>query len=195
MISSLSEKFTEQLISDGSISEENRELYNYGFFVFASHFCFAVLAMCVGIAFGCFIESIIFYVSFQFIRKYAGGYHASSEVRCEVISSLSIIASVGLIKLAKVYDLQMVLLIFAIISVACIFALSPLDTPEKKLDENERKHFRKISWAITLIIIIAVVASYLLSIEVLIAPCCVSLILESILLLFGKIKMKIKVKN
>ena len=188
MINNLSVLLTDKLLAKGSITEDERELYIYGFFMLLSHIMYFVLACIFGILFKCFIESIIFYIAFQFIRRYAGGYHAATETRCEILSTLSIIASIGIIKLSKIYDFKTTLLIITLISMVIIFILCPLDTPEKPLTEKEFKYFRKISWIILLVISIAIIVSYFFKFNLLFAPCCISLILESILLIAGKIK-------
>lgn len=191
MINNLSTHLVDKLISKGNITEDERELYIYGLFISISHLMYLILAIVFGLIFKCFLESIIFYITFQFIRRYAGGYHAATETRCEILSTLSIIASIGIIKLSKIYDFKTTLLIITLISMVIIFILCPLDTPEKPLIEKEFKYFRKISWIILLVISIAIIVSYFFKFNLLFAPCCISLILESILLTAGKIK-KIK---
>lgn len=193
MINNLSALLTDKLLAKGSITEDERELYIYGFFMLLSYIMYFVLACIFGILFKCFIESIIFYIAFQFIRRYAGGYHAATETRCEILSTLTIIASIGIIKLSKIYDFKTTLLIITLISVVIIFILCPLDTPEKPLTEKEFKYFRKISWIILLVISIAIIVSYFFKFDLLFAPCCISLILESILIIAGKIKKIMKI--
>ena len=188
MISNLSVRLTDRLLSNGSIAEDERELYIYGFFMLLSQLMYLVLAFIFGSLFKCFVESIIFYVAFQFIRRYAGGYHAATETRCEILSTLSIVASIGIIKLSKIYDFKTILLFVTLMSVVLILFLCPLDTPEKPLSAKEFKYFRKISWIILLVISSIIIVSYFFKFNILFTPCCVSLILESILLVAGKIK-------
>ncbi len=188
MINNLSARLTDKLLSKGSITEDERELYIYGLFMLISQLLYLVLACIFGLLFQCFIESIAFYVAFQVIRRYAGGYHAATETRCEILSTLSIIASIGIIKLSKIYDFKTILLFITLVSVVLIFFLCPLDTPEKPLSEKEFKYFRKISWIILLVISSIIIVSYFFKFNILFTPCCVSLILESILLVAEKIK-------
>ncbi|MGN0536270.1 MAG: accessory gene regulator ArgB-like protein [Eubacterium sp.] len=188
MISNLSVRLTDRLLSNGSIAEDERELYIYGFFMLLSQLMYLALACFFGFLFKCFFESVIFYISFQFIRRYAGGYHAATETRCELFSSFSILASIGIIKLSKIYDFQTAMLVACAAAAVCIFCLCPLDTPEKPLSEKEFKYFRKISWIILLVISSIIIVSYFFKFNILFTPCCVSLILESILLVAGKIK-------
>lgn len=188
MINKLSIRLTERLLSNGTISDEDKDLYIYGLFMLFSHLMFFIIACIFGLILGCIFESIIFYIAFQFIRRYAGGYHASTETRCEIFSSLSILACIVVIKLLKTYDFQTVLLLITILSAVCIFIFCPLDTPEKPLSDKEFKYFRKVSWLILLVIVTVIIVSYFLKLNILITPCCMSLILESILLTSGKIK-------
>lgn len=194
MISKLSSYLTEKLLSNGTISEEDKDLYIYGLFMLISHLMFFIINCVFGLILGCFIESIIFYIAFQFIRKYGGGYHASSETVCEISSTLSILVCIIIIMLSKVYDFQTILLIISAISAVCIFVFSPLDTPEKPLSDKEFKYFRKVSWLILFAITIAIVVSYVFKFQIVTVPCCLSLVLESILLVAGKIK-RVSQKN
>ena len=188
MINKLSIYLTEKLLSNGTISNEDKELYIYGLFMLMSHLMFFIIACIFGLILGCVFESIIFYIVFQLIRRYAGGYHASTETRCEILSSLSILACIVVIKLSKIYDFQTALLIISAISAVCIFVFCPLDTPEKPLSDKEFKYFRKISWTILLVIVTLIVISYISKWNFVFAPCCMSLVLESILISAGKIK-------
>lgn len=195
MISKLSTWLTEKLISIGTIGEEDKELYIYGWFMLLSQLMFFIIACIFGLVLNCIIESIIFYIAFQFIRKYAGGYHASTETRCEIMSTLSIAVCISVIKLSQLYDFNIVLLIISAISAVCIFVLCPLDTPEKPLSEKEFIHFRKISWLILLFIVMLIILAYCFKFSLILVPLCMSLILESVLLVAGNIKKHICKRN
>lgn len=188
MINNLSRRLTDKLLSNGTISEDEQELYIYGFFMLLSHLMYLIFVCVIGLMLGCIFESIIFYISFQFIRRYAGGYHASTETRCQIMSSFSLAACIVVIRLSKIYDFKTVVFAVSIAAAVCIFLLSPLDTAQKPLSEKEFNYFRKISWLILFIITAAIIISYALKIKFLLIPCCMSLILEGILLVSGKIK-------
>lgn len=194
MINNLSVYFTEKLLSNGTIHDEDKELYIYGLFMLLSQLMFFIITCIFGLILKCIPESIIFYIAFQFIRKYAGGYHASTETRCEISTTLSILACIVLIRLSKIYDFQIALVTTAAISAIGIFCLCPLDTPEKPLSDKEFRYFRGISWLILFVIITAVTVSYIFKFSIITVPCCLSLILESILLALGKIK-RVSQKN
>lgn len=195
MINKLSKFFTNKLFVNGVISEDEQELYIYGLFMLISQLMYLTLACLLGLILGCFVESIIFYIAFQIIRRYAGGYHATTEARCEILSTLSILACIILIKLSKVYDIQTVFLIISVISSVCIFFLCPLDTPEKPLSDKEAKYFRKISWIVLFVIDMVIILFDSFNLQFIFIPCCISLIFESILLILGKLKKCLVIRN
>lgn len=191
MIGKLALKTAESFIKRPNTCYDKIEIYQYGFFVLYSNILFLLLTMLLGAVFGVFLQGIIFYVVFFSIRQYAGGYHASTETRCEVMSTLSILVCLVVTKLSKTYDFQFTLLVVSAVSALCIAVLCPLDTPEKPLSEKEFKYFRKISCLILSAISIVVIISYFVRLkwlQIFFAPCCLSLILESLLLTAGKIK-------
>lgn len=196
MINNLAKRFADRLLENGSIPEDEQELYIYGLFMLLSSLMYLILACFLGCILGCVLESIIFYIAFQFIRRYAGGYHASTETRCEILSTLSILACIAVIRLSKTNDFQIVLFVVSAVSAVCIFTLCPLDTPEKPLAKKEFKYFRKISWLILSVISLVIIISYFVQLKwlrIFFTPCCLSLILECILLVAGKLK-KVAVK-
>ena len=191
MIGKLALKTAESFIKRPNTCYDKIEIYQYGFFVLYSNILFLLLTMLLGAVFGVFLQGIIFYVVFFSIRQYAGGYHASTFTRCEVMSTLSILVCLVVTKLSKTYDFQFTLLVVSAVSALCIAVLCPLDTPEKPLSEKEFKYFRNISCSILSAISIVVIMAYFVRLkwlQIFFAPCCLSLILESLLLTAGKIK-------
>lgn len=188
MISKVSSKIVSVLASRSVINKDDAELYDYGFFILLSQLLYFIIALATGIILKIIPQSVIFYLVFLLIRKYAGGYHASTEARCEIFSTLLIVGSITVAKLSEIYDFKIALLVISAVSAVCIFIFSPLDTPEKPLSQKEFNYFRKISWLILLAIIISITVSYILKLNFITVPCCMSLILESILLSAGKIK-------
>ena len=122
MIGKLSSKISDLLIRKSVIDSEDQELYVYGFFILLSQILYFIIAVIFGIIFNVLLQSVVFYIAFQFIRKYAGGYHASTEGRCEIMSTLSILACIVMIWLSRSYNFS--LLLFCIsLAAALIIAL------------------------------------------------------------------------
>lgn len=192
MVNKLGKRLTNTLINNNQIDESERCLYEYGFFILLSNVIYVTITLILGSAFNIIIESMAFYIAFSLIRRYAGGFHASSEMKCTLITTISIFLCLLCTKLCETNNIQMPILVLTGIATVLVFVLCPLDTPEKPLTKEEYKYFRKISWVILLLIMLAICIGIYFKLEFLMYPCCMSLILESILLVLGKIKRLIK---
>lgn len=192
MLNELGKRLTNTLINNNQIDESERCLYEYGFFIFLSNATYVIITLMFGSIFSILIESIVFYIAFSLIRRYAGGFHASSEMKCTLITTISIFLCLLCTKLCETNNIQIPILVLTSIATVLIFVLCPLDTPEKPLTKEEYKYFRKISWLILLLIVLTISIGWHFKLEFIMYPCCMSLILESILLVLGKIKRLIK---
>lgn len=188
MISKLSEKAVDVLSVHNCIAQDEKELYVYGFFMLFSKAFFFLLTIIYGMLFGVVLESVLFYITFIVLRSYAGGVHASKESTCTICTSLAMLLCVAAIRACMELSLLAVPLALLALSTICILLLSPLDSAEKKLTEEEKKEYRKKSYVFTaLILVVALLAleheragfSY---------ACMVCLVLESILLIAAKIR-------
>jgi accessory gene regulator B len=188
MINKLSVKLADRLLSKGTIEEQDKDIYIYGMFMLLSYTFYFSITILLGVLFSCVLESIVHFLTFQFIRKFAGGYHANTETRCEIMSIASITLCISIIKLSKTFDFQIALIIITAIAAVCILIFSPLESPEKPLTNEERIHFRTVSHIVLCCISLGIILSKVFKIEIILVPSCLSLILESILLIAGKIK-------
>lgn len=189
MISKIASKVVEKFLDSYIVDNAEKELYLYGFFVLISQILYLILTITFGFLLSVVFESIIFYVAFQLIRRYAGGIHASSELKCEIATTASIFLCLLSIKLCEINKVQIPILILTILAAVSIFIFCPLDTPEKPISKNEYKYFRKITWMV-LTIMLMVIAVLIINKSHFAYPVCLSIILESLLLIAGKIKRK-----
>ncbi len=190
MISKLSSKVACKFIDYSNGSYNDIEIYKYGFFIIFSNIIFFALTLLLGIMFNVTLSSIIFYLAFSSIRQYAGGYHASSETKCNIITSCLIFTNIIIIKLSTIYNLNNILLLSAILSFICIFLFSPLDTHEKPLSKKEKEYYGKISKCVLIVILCLIGITYNFQFRNIFSSLCMSLNLECILLIMGKIKIK-----
>lgn len=190
MISKLSKRVTQYMLTKGFIKDDEKDIYFYGYFMMISQVVLFIITCILGVILNCLFKAIIFYIVFQAIRKYAGGYHATTETRCEFISGFSMLFCLWCIKLLEENNTQLLILTITAIADVSIFSLCPLDTPEKPLTEKEKKYFRKKSRIILFVINLIIGIGWYFKINILIYPCCMSLILECLLLFLAKIKEK-----
>lgn len=98
MIYKTSRHITEKLIKHGRVDSDDRELFEYGIFLIISQMLYALVCIISGIIFKCIAESLVLYVSFNFARRYSGGFHASTELRCFFFRHYQYFAQLALLK-------------------------------------------------------------------------------------------------
>lgn len=187
MIYKTSRHITDKLIRHGRVDSDDRELFEYGIFLVISQIIYALVCIICGIVFKCIAESLVLYVSFNFARKYSGGFHASTELRCFIISSLSILCSVSLIKTFEIKDLCVPFIILLAAASAVIIIFSPLDTDEKPLTEDEKVLFRKKSFLVLGVLLTVCIATFP-KLRFISYSAGTAVILESVFLSLGKLK-------
>lgn len=194
MIGRIASSVVEKLTNSTTVSDTEKELYLYGFFILISQILYFIITIIIGILLDIVSLSVVFYISFQFIRRYAGGIHASSELKCEIISTTSIFICLLCVKSNVMFDIQIPTLILTLLASIVIFIFCPLDTPEKPLTEEELRYFRKIALIILAIMLSIIIISIVIKLTIA-YPICFSIILEGVFLVAGKIKREHSNKN
>lgn len=136
----MSEWLSRRLAEQRIIKEEEQGLYQYGISNGLVILLNVFTALMIGLLSGHLVTAIVFTLFFMMLRSYSGGYHSDSRLFCYVTSSA--------VLLIPVYTSQLMRNIppMAVISILClasciIWQLSPMDSPKRKLDAEERKHF------------------------------------------------------
>lgn len=187
MISQLSEIAVDTIFSESKLSQDDRELYVYGFFMLFSKLAYFFLTIMFGILFGTLIESILFYIMFSTIRSFAGGVHASKESTCTIWTSLLLFISVASIKVCIIFSAWVMPLVLLLSGTICIIVLCPLDTEAKRLTDHEKRRYRRKSIVSLLLILGVAFGAFFAGVIDVFYSCFASIFLESILLMFGKI--------
>lgn len=176
------------MLATQMIEKGEAELYIYGFFLLISKAFFFVVTVIVGFLLGIPATSIVFYISFQLLRGYAGGIHAKTEAACTVLTTLAIIISVIAISIMLTYKAQLVPVLMLIAGGISIFILSPLDTVAKPLSELEKTQYRRITILILFGYLMGVVIARCLNWMNIAYAVTTSIFLESLLLIAGKLQ-------
>jgi len=96
-------------------------------------------------------EAFIFIVAFSTLRNQAGGVHSDSFLRCLVITNIITIISISIVKHVIIDHLYISLPILLLLSIIIVFKYAPIDTPNRRLDEKDRKKYRKRSRLIIIV--------------------------------------------
>ncbi len=187
MIYNLSTHIVTEFEKRGYLPQEDKGLIIYGFFSMFSKLFYALICVVFGFLFRCILESIIFYIAFLFIKKYAGGFHASTEGRCMILSSLSILLSVCSIRFFMMYPtLEKLSLVIVPLAGVIIAFLSPVEADEKPLTDEEKKKYKIYSTLRIFTVLIAFGVLAILSYNSFSVCIGIAIILECILIVAGK---------
>lgn len=191
MIYRFATKLAMRLLRNQSISEEDTELISYGLFSIISKIMYGIISLIFGILFDCWLESIFFYICFLFVKKYAGGFHAKTEIRCFFISTLSILLSISTIFVSKnSFSVTVTIFVLSIAFSIAIALLAPVPSKERMLDENECKRYKKIATMRAILLLIMNLLMLLLGLKNFCLSVSIAIILAGTLLIIGKLSLK-----
>lgn len=114
------------------------------------------LVLVVGFLMKSVVAGIIMEIVYFPLRIYAGGYHASREAVCKILTYRSIVIGLGII--SYVYIPKNLLHFSTVLGCLLIYMLAPVDNDKKRLGKLETEKFRKRSR----LIVIAVFILYLI---------------------------------
>ncbi len=155
MLQTLSKKITQKLLHEGSIDEEDIEVYEYGLYILFMQMISTGTIFIIGILIGKLELTIVFILVLYNLRQYTGGYHSDSYIGCYLISCLTYM---GVILLADGYvglDLPYVLIITGI-STTVIFMIGSVNSdknPKTTLEMKYRVKRIRITLAINTLLI------------------------------------------
>ncbi len=193
MIYKLSVRLTAFLQAHGYLQDAEEEIVAYGLFSLLSKLMYAAICLTIGFCFRLPLESMLFYAAFLLVKKYGGGFHASTEWRCMIVSTLSILLAVRFIHAVLLSPFVAKIAIAATVLASVIICLlSPVAAKEKELDEGEIKRYKKYSIIITLSVLTAAMVTFALKFYRISTPLCTALVLESIMASLGKLSLRQK---
>ena len=190
MFEAISRKITNRMIKDGVIEQDELEIYLYGMELFFTTALNMLILIVLSIIFNEFWNGITFMLAFSFLRKYTGGYHASTPVKCCFLTMGVIFAMLLAVIYLKITVVASV--IWLVLSAVIILLLSPMDSDNRQLDNIEKIIYGKmvmVVWGteILFFILLQIFGFKELSISITYAH-----IIIGLSLIAGKIKAKIR---
>lgn len=175
------------------MDEEKAEIIKYGLELLFIKIIFFAATMVIGLFMHSFWQCIIFTTFFSKIRSFAGGYHANSRIQCFVQSMITFVTVLIILKLVKLYVMILIpVSILSIISSIIIFCFAPVDTENKRIDDEEFRIF-KVKSRITMLIEIALaIIAYFIRFQSISCSVMLALIVTAILISIEIIKRRVK---
>lgn len=141
MVGKVSRKVTDRLLSRNAIKDEDYEIYQYGLEQLFTSILNMLTLLVIGSIMGMIWQGIIFVLSFMLLRKYAGGYHASTPLGCYLLTTLIITVALSVMKYFEISIL--IYLVLLMVSSVIVYMLTPVEAVNKELDKIEKIIYRK----------------------------------------------------
>ena len=190
MISAIADRISEEMLHEGLILEEDRELYQYGFFLLISRGIFFVIAGIAGALVGNLWDSIFFYILFSLLRGYAGGLHADREAVCLFSTTASLFLAAKIIFCLRRGNYVILSCGVLVVYSALVLLIAPLDSDSKPLGESEKRHYRKITRHLILLMNLSSFVWLMAGYPQFLFISCVVTGVEAVLLILGKAKRR-----
>lgn len=190
------ESFYDRLIScavtKNLISNEEKTLYKYGLKILTQSILNVIGVIIAGILLGMLKESLVMFASFFVLRKFMGGLHLDKFTYCYISSLL--IHIFGLLYVKQPWlipkEIFIILLILSVVSVLC---LAPVEHPNKRHTNKEKKVYKLIACTssvfLCLVSILAILSQNFIWVGSSIG---ISLIISSTLMCIGKVVLSFK---
>lgn len=182
-------RITSFLANNDNFDEERLEVIRYGIEILLLKVLFFIASMLLGVLLQSFWECLLFTLSFSAIRSLAGGYHADTRMKCFIQSMCMLMAVLAISKLIQrnLFSCEIVLCL-SVIAAVIIWLISPIDTENKRLTNEERKILKIKSRSVLIIETVICVSTYLLNYGKVAYSIMLALIATAVLMIIGGLK-------
>lgn len=190
MIAKFAKKINEILIQKGIVQKEDAELYQYGIengIVVAGNLLASGIFGIVTGRPGLVLVFLLFYAS---LRSYSGGSHCKSRIGCFLISMAVLSIPVYTHEFVMNNVPATVILMIGIAAVVVILILSPVESINKPLDDEEKKYYARVTHCIAALQVCVLIILFCLGVKDYFYAGYSSIVLVAVFMVMGKVIMK-----
>ena len=190
MIAKFAKKINEILIQKGIVQKEDAELYQYGIengIVVAGNLLASGIFGIVTGRPGLVLVFLLFYAS---LRSYSGGSHCKSRIGCFLISMAILSIPVYTHEFVMNNVPATVILMIGIAAVVVILILSPVESINKPLDDEEKKYYARVTHCIVALQVCVLIILFCLGVKDYFYAGYSSIVLVAVCMVMGKVIMK-----
>lgn len=190
MIAKFAKKINEILIQKGIVQKEEAELYRYGIengIVVAGNLLASGIFGIVTGRPGLVLVFLLFYAS---LRSYSGGSHCKSRIGCFLISMAILSIPVYTHEFVMNNVPATVILMIGIAAVVVILILSPVESINKPLDDEEKKYYARVTHCIVALQVCVLIILFCLGVKDYFYAGYSSIVLVAVFMVMGKVIMK-----
>ena len=148
MVQALSERIVTYAVRNNFLKSDQYEEYSYALNLVLNIFFTDITLILIGIIMSMIWECVVFWLLYKVLRKYCGGYHFSTSLRC-YLSSCVMCPIVLLVIRYVPYNIWLWSIAMTAAAVT-LLVLSPVPALNKPLDEKETELFGRVAKILTL---------------------------------------------
>lgn len=152
--------FISFLCENNMIERDKQELYTYALEILLSSVLHFLTTVVIGFACGMFAESLLLFAVFSLVRRFAGGFHASTPLKCYFFSVAANTLMLFLISLLTKWGNDTVFYVILFLSDVIIWLASPIESQNKPLSKKEKTAYKTVSIALSSVITASAVLVY-----------------------------------
>ena len=126
-----------RLLKNDVITEDMKDIYVYGFDLLFSFLISTSIIITIGLITGHALQTFLFLITFILVRRYTGGYHANTYLKCQIYTVTFYLLVTGLSLYVNIF--HYIFVILELIGVLIILIWGPIDNPHKPLTKTEKK--------------------------------------------------------
>lgn len=148
MIQLWSQKIADYLVSQDIIDKDELDIYVYGYETAFSGVIDFLIVCIIGCITQQILSTLVFFTMFVSVRLYVGGYHCKTYLQCKIrfISIYVLVLILSNIKL-PIVGISIILMAY----LATVFGLAPIENKNKPLEVLDKKKYRKIGIALSIL--------------------------------------------
>lgn len=160
MYKKISQKITEKFVTLGIISNDDYEVYKYGFELLVALLLTTITIILISLFIDRFVETILYLVGFFSVRLICGGYHAKHHYTCFMTTTFTyfLFLLLNICFYSKPY-FNLVTGFMTIVSAILIIAFAPVEHPDNPMTEYRKNRNRLLSLLLSLVICLIYVLS------------------------------------
>lgn len=151
MIAYAADKVSSFFIRKNIILEKDKEAYDYSFEVLIAFVLNFIIVINLALLTKTFLFGLLFISAFLPLRIFAGGYHASTHLRCMITLIITYLIFVVLIRLFPVNLIKVTCFGMLILSQLIIFLFAPSEDKNNPLNQNKKSQLRLRSIIISML--------------------------------------------
>ena len=161
-------------ILNNYIKQEQSDEYVYALEIILNILITDITMIIIGLAMGMIWECILFWLVYKILRKYCGGYHFSTSLKCYLSSCIMCPVVLAVVRYVP-YSMT-VWGLLTLTALIILSILSPVEAANKPLDEKEQRIFgitariliiiSAVCWSVTAIVFRQLILSKIISLSI-----------------------------